>query len=335
MRSACEESCIPVILDPRTSSEEGGSIVNAIGAHRLCPSCGAASTIQDSESLWPADWECRACGYAPRKIKGVICLEPALDEEPEGFELESFDLLAEIEASHFWFIARNELIQWLVQRYAADARRVLEIGCGTGFALYALRQALPHALIAGSDLHSRGLAIANRRHGAAVELIQMDARNGGIVGAIDLVGAFDVIEHIADDVAVLREIARMLKPEGILIATVPQHPWLWSNSDDLGHHQRRYQLRELARKAAAAGLEPTYHSSFMTLSLPLMVAARVLPRARTVPRSLEEQINAEFRLSPAKNKALLILARAEHVMRRTGIPLPVGGSQVLVARRRS
>jgi len=71
----------------------------------------------------------------------------------------------------------------------------------------------------------------------------------------------------------------------------------------------------------------------MTLSLPLMAASRILERNRPVPRSLEEQIAAEFRLSPVINNAMLLLARGEHLLRRAGMPLPLGGSQVLVARR--
>jgi SAM-dependent methyltransferase len=303
------------------------------GPRRLCRSCGAPSAIEPLHKLWPPAWRCTGCGYAAPSAADIVLLTPSLYQEDEGFDLESFDLLAEVEARHFWFVARNELICWLVHRFAGDARRVLEIGCGTGFAVYALQQALPEALIAGGELHSAGLTVASRRHGDAIELLQMDARDSGLVDAVDLVGAFDVLEHIADDGAALRGIARMLKPGGTLIATVPQHPWLWSTADEVAHHQRRYRLHELAEKATAAGLEPVYRSSFMTLALPLMAASRIVEHNRAVPRSLEEQIAAEFRLSTTTNTAMLLLARLEHALRRTGLPLPWGGSQVLVARR--
>lgn len=303
------------------------------GPRRLCRSCGAPSAIEFTDELWPRAWRCTECGCSAPTAGGFVSLATALDHENEGFDLGAFDLLAKVEAEHFWFVARNELICWLVRRFAAGAQRVLEVGCGTGFALYALRQALPGAQIAGGELHNAGLAVASQRHGAAVELLQMDARDSGLVDAVDLVGAFDVLEHIADDGAALRGIARMLKPGGTLIATVPQHPWLWSSADDLARHQRRYRSNELAEKAKAAGLEPVYRSSFMTLSLPLMAASRIRERNRATPRSLEEQVAAEFRLSPLTNKAMLLLARLEHTLRRAGLPLPVGGSQVLVARR--
>jgi len=228
------------------------------GPLRLCRSCGAPSAIGERDALWPPAWHCAECGYAAPTADGISLLAPAQDQENEGFDLKSFDLLAKVEAEHFWFVARNELICWLVRRFAANARRVVEIGCGTGFTLYALREALPEAQIAGGELHSAGLAIASKRHGDAVELLQMDARDSGLVGAVDLVGAFDVLEHIADDGAALRGIAGMLRPGGTLIATVPQHPWLWSTADEVAHHQRRYRPRELADKATAAGFEPVY-----------------------------------------------------------------------------
>jgi SAM-dependent methyltransferase len=333
MNSPTVEANLATDTGSGAGTGKAGSASELLGARRLCLSCGAPSAIGEEDRLWPPSWRCQKCGHVPPRSNDIVLLAPAQDQENEGFDPESFDLLAEVEAEHFWFVARNELICWLVRRFAANARRVLEIGCGSGFALYALREALPEAQIAGGELHSAGLAIASRRHGDAVELLQMDACDSGLVYAVDLVGAFDVLEHIADDGAALRGIARMLKPGGTLIATVPQHPWLWSTADAVAHHQRRYRPHELAEKAAAAGLEPIYRSSFMTLALPLMVTSRILERNRAVPHSLEEQIAAEFRLSPVTNAAMLLLARGEHLLRQTGMPLPWGGSQILVVRR--
>lgn len=300
---------------------------------RICAACGAETQLAADEDLWPKDGRCDSCSYALPEANGFVSLAPHLDDVSEGFDLKNFDLLPDLEAKHFWFVGRNELIGWLVRRYAPDAARALEIGCGTGFALYALRDALPRARLAGSELHSAGLLTARARHGESVELFQMDARKSGLVDAIDLIGAFDVLEHIPEDEAVLAEIRRMLKPGGIFIATVPQHPWAWSTTDDLAHHQRRYRIGELARKATAAGLEPVYQTSFTVLAFPLMVASRLVALMRRTPRTLEEQTAAEYVLSPTTSRAMLVLSRLEHVLRKLGLPMPFGGSQVLVARR--
>ena len=255
-------------------------------------------------------------------------LAPDLDEVDEGFALGSYQVLRETEEGHFWFSTRNELIGWLVRRFAAHARHVLEIGCGTGYVLYALRDVLPGAAIAGSELHSRGLKHARTRHQEQVELLQMDARHCGLSDAIDFVGAFDVLEHIPDDEGALSEVHRMLKPGGVLIATVPQHPWLWSAVDEIAHHQRRYTVGELATKARNAGLHVLYQSSFATLAFPLMAIDRW---------RMQKGANASAsaaRLPRRLNMALTALFRVEHVLRRMRLPLPFGGSQVLVAVKR-
>lgn len=260
-------------------------------------------------------------------------LAPSLDETDEGMMRDGFSFLADVEDKHFWFRSRNILIGWLISTYAPTAERAIEIGCGTGYVLHAIRQALPNSTVAASELHTVGLLTARQRHGADVELFQMDARRSGLREAVDLVGAFDVLEHIPEDEEVLADIARMLRPGGVLIATVPQHPWMWSTADDLALHQRRYRRGELAAKARKAGLESVYESSFVTLAFPLMAAARILERLKG-SRSKPEQHHAnEFRLSPTLNGFLLHLCRAEQRLRELGVPLPFGGSQVIVARR--
>jgi SAM-dependent methyltransferase len=297
---------------------------------RICPNCDRTEAIADTAPLWPTGWCCPACGFAHAARNGFVRLAPDLDDVDEGFQLASYDELSEIEDGHFWFTTRNEMIIWLVQRFAPRASRALEIGCGTGYVLFALRKALPSAQLSGGEFHSLGLLHARQRHGNAVELFQMDARQSGILNALDLVGAFDVLEHIADDRLVLAEIFRMLKPGGVLIATVPQHPWLWSASDEVAHHERRYKIGELANKARNVGFRIRYQSSFAALTLPLMAASRLRSRLSKRGHSMES-LDIETKVPPGLNAGLRVLFRTEHMLRRLGLPLPLGGSQVVVA----
>jgi SAM-dependent methyltransferase len=147
--------------------------------------------------------------------------------------------------------------------------------CGTGFVLNALKATLPSARIAGSKLHSRGLPFAIKRHAPEIEFIQMDACRSGLLDVFDLAGAFDVLEHIPEDEAVLAGIAGLLGPAGRFIATVPQHPWLWSAAGTIAHHQRRYKFGELAAKVERNGMRVIYRISFVTLAFPLMIAVRL------------------------------------------------------------
>ena len=273
------------------------------------------------------------CGHVLPQAGGFPQLAAQLDETNEGFDLDGIAALAAGEKGHFWFESRNELIDWLVRRHAASTRRALEIGCGTGFALSALKHALPDARISGAELHSRSLVTARERHGNTVELFQMDARHCQLSAVLDLVAAFDVLEHVEQDEAVLAEIARALVPGGVLIATVPQHPWMWSTADDVARHCRRYRRGELAHKARAAGLRPLYQSSFTTLAFPLMMAARLVERARPNKQSLEELSEYQLNIPPLANRTLRALASIEQALRRLGVPMPFGGSQVMVAQR--
>jgi SAM-dependent methyltransferase len=301
--------------------------------HRHCRHCGVSDVMTGEGPLWPPEWVCGACGSGLAVKDGFVQLAPELDEGDLGYDTDSFEFLKKVESRHFWFKSRNTLIAWLVSRHAPRAQRVMEIGCGTGFVLNALKDALPQAVICGSELHSKGLVIARSRHGASVELIQMDARQTGLTNAVDLVGAFDVLEHIEEDEAVLTECARTLRPGGILIATVPQHRFMWSAQDEIAHHVRRYGRGELARKAESAGLETLYESSFVTLAFPLMAASRLLRGRGGGAQDDRSKVEAEFRLPAAANGVMLALQTAEHALRRAGVRFPFGGSQVLVARK--
>jgi SAM-dependent methyltransferase len=259
-----------------------------------------------------------------------------------GFDPGAFQTLAKVESKHFWFQMRNELIAWLVLRYVPGATRILEVGCGTGFVLQALRAACPSASVAGSELHSAGLSYAHSRHGEAVELIQADARRPCLRHALDLVCALDVLEHIDEDDAVLGGIREALCHEGVLIAAVPQHPWLWSESDDLGRHVRRYRVGEIEKKVRAAGFNLRFADSFVSLLLPAMVVSRLMGRfgpggaRRGDPvEAPNDPVARELRASPSLNFVMRAVLRIEHLSRRAGLRSPIGGSRVIVAQKRA
>src|SRR5262249_10431351 len=153
-------------------------------------------------------------------------------------------------------------------------------------------------------------------------------RNIPGVGIFDLTGAFDVIEHIADDEGVLRGIRAATATGGGTIIAVPQHPWLWSQADDLAHHQRRYRRGELETKLLRSGFEILFSSSFTALLLPFMAASRLMNR------SAKQDVDGfrEFRLSRNVNKAFIAVLRAEVCMTLAGWRWPVGGSRIVVAR---
>jgi SAM-dependent methyltransferase len=275
-------------------------------------------------------WECEDCGSKPAIVQGFTAFAPTLASTSTGFRKEYFADLAELEAGSFWFRARSALIIWAMKRYFPESRRFLEIGCGTGYVLSGIHAAFPQTKLTGSEIFTAGLDFAAARVPGA-SFYQMDARGIPFRDEFDVIGAFDVIEHIDDDDAVIAEVRRALRPGGGFVVSVPQHPALWSPQDEHAHHVRRYVGRDLRRKVEAAGFEVVRMTSFVSLLLPMMFASRLRMRGGG-PNGDFDAIDA-VRLPRLLNKALEAVMAVERAMIERGVSFPAGGSLLLVARK--
>jgi SAM-dependent methyltransferase len=271
-------------------------------------------------------WVCAACQFRATYREGLVCLAPEIMEAPTGYDPKFFDELVKFEESNFWFVNRARLIAVLMRTHFPQAANFLEIGCGTGSVLMALREAFPNLNLSGSEQYPRGLVFARRRLDDGVTLVQMDARHILARDEFDVIGAFDVIEHIREEEDVLAEIRAALKPGGGTIISVPQHPWLWSPADDAACHQRRYARGELEAKLARAGLRVLQSTSFNALSLPLMIASRTNMNLRARHESKPDPFS-EFNIGPSLNRALSSVLRLEVALTSAGIRWPLGGSR--------
>ena len=269
---------------------------------------------------------CPACGSAVAHLGGVPSYAPELAYGSSGFRADAFATLAEKEDAHFWFRARAELIGYAARTWFPHARSLLEIGCGTGHVLRSFRSALPQVRLSGSEIFLEGLKFARQRLPDA-DLFQMDARRIPYQGEFDLIGAFDVLEHIDEDEAVIGQIVQALAPGGGALFTVPQHPSLWSAQDEYACHKRRYRRGELESKLRRAGFEILMSTSFVSLLLPLLFLSRKKKRPEGEIASGEE-----FSLSPATNRALYAVLRLERILIQAGMRFPAGGTRLVVAR---
>lgn len=257
-----------------------------------------------------------------------MAFAPELAEKSEGFEAHYFGRLAELEAGSFWFRSRNKLLIWALQQYFPDAENFLEIGCGTGFVLAGVRSALPELALSGSEIFTAGLTFAAQRL-PGVELFQMDARRIPFWEEFDVIGAFDVLEHVKEDEEVLAQMYGAIRKGGGILVTVPHHRFLWSQADDYARHVRRYQTQELRDKAKRAGFSVVRVTSFVSLLLPLLILSR------SKLRGLAEEFDAtaELRIGPWMNAGLERILEVERAIIRSGFSFPVGGSLLLIARR--
>lgn len=259
---------------------------------------------------------------------GSITKFSPLPARDGGFELEAFAQLAEIEHNSFWFRSRNRVIVWALRRHFPAAASLLEIGCGTGFVLAGLRDALPSLSLSGSELFTEALAFARERVRDAA-LYQMDARDIPFYEEFDVIGAFDVLEHIPEDEGVLAQMHAAIRTGGGVLITVPQHPCLWSPYDDYARHVRRYRRAELVEKVERAGFCVERVTSFVAFLLPLMAASRLRVRRRG-----EVDLGRDLACPPRLDAALERVVGVELNLIRRGVSLPAGGSLLVAARKR-
>lgn len=246
----------------------------------------------------------------------------------EGYDQGLFSVVAEVERTSFWYGSRSELIAWALYRHFPRAETLLEVGCGTGVVLETLHRRLPALRISGSDLFPEALEHARRLVPAAT-FSQVDARALPYESQFDVTCAFDVLEHVNEDDAVLAGMMRATVPGGGLIVTVPQHRWLWGPMDELAHHVRRYRRGELLDKIRRAGFRIELATSFVSLLLPAMAATRMRLRLRPGPVDLAAQLVP----GRALNAVLLRVMDLERGLIGRGLRFPAGGSLLVVARK--
>jgi len=260
---------------------------------------------------------------------GFPAFAPKLASECVGFREGYFGELALLEERNFWFRARNFLILWAMDKYFPDCRSFLEIGCGTGFVLNGVYSKYPSMRLFGSEIFTAGLKFAAKRVPSA-QLYQMDARKIPFREEFDLIGAFDVLEHIDEDEAVIAEASKALRPGGGLLLSVPQHRSLWSRQDEYACHVRRYDPGELRARVERAGFEVATEVSFVSILMPLLWMSRRLKRRSTTAFDPFD----ELRLNNVTNMILEKVMSLERTLIMSGFRSSVGGSLLLAARKK-
>jgi SAM-dependent methyltransferase len=273
---------------------------------------------------------CPECGFGPVIVDGFESYAPDLAREGGGFKSSYFLDLARLEDASFWFRSRNELIIWALKNYGQNLENFLELGCGTGYVLNGIAKHFPDTTLYGSEIFTAGLGFAARRL-PSVQFMQMDARNIPFQDEYDVIGAFDVLEHIKEDDCVLAQVYEALKPQGIFLLTVPQHAWLWSSTDEYAFHVRRYAASDLHKKIEAARFSVLRSTSFVTILLPAMIISRYLHKKVT---NSKFEATAELKISNRINSIFYQIIGLEMLFIKNNINLPAGGSRLVVAKKK-
>lgn len=213
----------------------------------------------------------------------------------------------------------------------APGYRVLELGCGTGNVLRILEKVCSSGIVLGVDLFAEGLQYARAR--SSCLLVQGDVRALPFWVEFDLIGIFDLLEHLCNDMEVLRHIHAALIPGGVLVLTVPAHKQLWSYFDEASHHCRRYERIELANKLVRAGFEIEYLTYYMAGIFPLVWFGRRLAALIGRSASVHELAMRELRFGRVMNDLLAWLLSQEVRLITRRVRLPFGTSLLAVARK--
>jgi SAM-dependent methyltransferase len=227
----------------------------------------------------------------------------------------------EMEDRHWWFVGRREIFlrildQEFLPRRGSDAS-VLDVGCGTGTMLgylsrYGAAQGVDASAEAVRFCRERGVQAVHQAAGASLPFES---------ASFDLVTALDVVEHVDDDLMLLRELRRVTRAGGMLLVSVPAYQFLWGLQDEISHHRRRYRATMLRERMAQTGWRIHRLSYFNTFLFPPIAAIRLLRRVGPPPK-----VQSDFELTqPGRLNALLarVFSAEASLVERTSLPFGV------------
>ena len=238
-------------------------------------------------------------------------------------EREVYEAMAEHDERHWWYRARRQVVAELIRRKVSlpEGARLLEIGCGTGHNLTMLGE---FGSVDALEVDPIARGMAEKRLGRTVLSSPLPALDGLPDDTYDMIAALDVVEHISDDTAALEGIARVLKPGGKLLMTVPAHQWMWSAHDVVNHHQRRYSKGGFKRLVDKSPLQLDSIGYLNSLLFPLAMAQRLGSKITG-----KEDANLAPPAEPINQVLEWVFALERRVIGR--VPLPPGLSLFAVA----
>ena len=243
------------------------------------------------------------------------------------------DLYFEIEEFSYWFAHRNRCIIELMRQFP-PAGTIYDIGGGNGFVSVGLQKAGFETVLV-----EVGTGAVNAKKRGLKNVVQGTLAETGLApGAMDAAGAFDVVEHIQDDIAFLREIHCFLRPGGRFYCAVPAEKWLWSDEDVHAGHFRRYDKKSLTLVMEQAGFEVEFISGiFSWLVGPLFLLKTLLFRFRKGKKVMVkniEAVKADHRLPAAIYAIVGVVNKWELSRLMEKRPIPFGSSLLCVAQSR-
>lgn len=177
--------------------------------------------------------------------------------------------LSHLEHNHWWYVGMNNIAAQMLKRMErpTETHRILDAGCGTGGSLTWLKE---FGAAYGIDHHVLAMSLAKEKGHRRISRATVSSLPFA-EATFDVVTSFDVLYHVdvSDDVAALKEMARVMVPGGVLLFRLPAIKWLCGSPHDrVVHTRHRYTRGEVTRKINEAGIEPvriTYANTILFL----------------------------------------------------------------------
>ena len=247
---------------------------------------------------------------------------------PQEMQQHTYAIMDEVEGSHWWFVGRRAILESFLDSICSrvptsDSQpRILDVGCGTGANLEMLSQ---YGEAEGVDVSDDALEFCRKKglkaHKGLAEKLPYEDES------FDLTTALDVVEHLDDDIAGLKEMHRVTKRGGYSLLFVPAFMWLWGVQDDISNHRIRYTKKQIVERLEEAGyaVERATYANF-TFFAPIL-AGRLAMKLTGIKPESENNINVS-----ALNGLFGKLFSAErYLLERANFPF--GVSIVVVARK--
>jgi len=211
---------------------------------------------------------------------------------PQEMEQHTYAIMDEVEGSHWWFVGRRAILETFLRQICSrletsdSGLKILDVGCGTGANLEMLSQ---FGEPQGVDVSDDALEFCKRKglnvQKGLAETLPYDDE------AFDLTTALDVVEHLDDDVAGLREMFRVTKKGGYSLIFVPAFMWLWGVQDDISNHRIRYTKQQITDRLEKAGytIERATYANW-TFFAPIL-AGRTLMKITGIKPESENNVN--------------------------------------------
>ncbi len=257
---------------------------------------------------------------------------------PQEMQQHTYAIMDRVEDSHWWFVGRRAILESFLRTIVDNVSstlaspdadksvrppfRILDVGCGTGANLEMLAQ---FGSAEGVDVSDDALEFC-RRKGLTVQKGLAETLPYE-VESFDVTTALDVIEHLDDDIAGLKEMHRVTKTGGYSLIFVPAFMWLWGVQDDISNHRIRYTKKQIVERLETAGytVERATYANF-TFFAPILGGRTIMKLTGIKPES-ENNIT----ISGLNGIFGKIFSAERHILSKVNFPF--GVSIVIVARK--